>query len=57
MSLSDCIKCWETPCTCGWDFRKKPDENIKSLIEGIIKYRKGNTIKILKKILAKKRRK
>lgn len=18
MSLSDCIACWDTPCTCGW---------------------------------------
>lgn len=21
MSLSDCQKCWDTPCTCGWDYR------------------------------------
>ena len=21
MSLSDCVKCWDTPCTCGWDYR------------------------------------
>lgn len=23
MALSDCIKCWDTPCTCGhdWEFR------------------------------------
>lgn len=21
MSLSDCAKCWDTPCTCGWDYR------------------------------------
>lgn len=20
--MSDCIKCWETPCRCGWDYRK-----------------------------------
>ena len=19
--LSDCIKCWNTPCSCGWDYR------------------------------------
>jgi hypothetical protein len=22
MSLSDCEKCWDTPCTCGHEYRK-----------------------------------
>jgi hypothetical protein len=21
MSLSDCVHCWETPCTCGYEYR------------------------------------
>ena len=21
MGFSDCIKCWDTPCTCGWDYK------------------------------------
>lgn len=21
MSLSDCEKCWDTPCQCGWEYR------------------------------------
>ena len=21
MSLSDCVKCWNTPCTCGYEYR------------------------------------
>jgi hypothetical protein len=28
MSLSDCIKCWDSPCTCGWEYR---DWSIKAL--------------------------
>ena len=32
MSLSDCLKCWDTPCTCGWEYRKN---SIKSLQERI----------------------
>lgn len=22
MSLSDCEKCWDTPCTCGYEYKK-----------------------------------
>lgn len=22
MALSDCEKCWQTPCSCGWEYRK-----------------------------------
>ena len=22
MAMSDCIKCWETPCRCGYEYRK-----------------------------------
>ncbi len=21
MAMSDCIKCWNTPCTCGYEYR------------------------------------
>jgi len=21
MALSDCEQCWDTPCTCGWQYR------------------------------------
>lgn len=21
MAMSDCIKCWDTPCTCGYEYR------------------------------------
>ena len=21
MSMSSCIKCWDNPCRCGWDYR------------------------------------
>lgn len=21
MSMSDCIKCWDTPCSCGYEYR------------------------------------
>ena len=21
MAMSDCEKCWDTPCICGWEYR------------------------------------
>lgn len=33
MALSDCEKCWETPCVCGYDYRKWNTDDIKKLIE------------------------
>lgn len=38
MALSDCAKCWDTPCTCGYEYRNdSTDYRIKqaSIILGI----------------------
>ena len=37
MSMSDCEKCWETPCSCGWDYRNWSKERLRKLIE-VLKY-------------------
>ncbi len=42
MSLSDCPKCWDTPCTCGHEWGKYPLEHLVKLRE------------ILDKIITKK---
>lgn len=26
MAMSDCVKCWETPCSCGHDWNKRSFE-------------------------------
>ncbi len=43
MSLSDCEKCWDTPCTCGWDYRgwskKRLREQIK-MLQSVLKEKK-----------------
>ncbi len=45
MSLSDCVKCWDTPCTCGWDYRNYSVEYLKKrkrLFEKIIEFKEQN---------------
>jgi hypothetical protein len=48
MAMSDCVKCWETPCTCGWDYRnwKRKDlikmrDMFQQLIDGTHMYSEG----------------
>lgn len=36
MSLSDCSKCWETPCCCGHGYRDWPEARILGLIDALI---------------------
>ena len=39
MSLSDCIKCWDTPCTCGYMYSKDSTEFLIKFISGILNYK------------------
>ena len=32
MALSDCINCWDTPCTCGWDYLPWSEDRLQKLI-------------------------
>lgn len=32
MALSDCQKCWNTPCECGYDYLKWDAERITALV-------------------------
>lgn len=37
MSLSDCPRCWDTPCTCGYEYRNyTEDEAVKFVLECLI---------------------
>lgn len=38
MSMSDCPKCWDTPCTCGWEYKDWNVAEIIDLFENIMKY-------------------
>ena len=51
MAMSDCIKCWNTPCTCGWEYRNLsinaridrasvvlgiPPTNLQKILKGLV---------------------
>lgn len=33
MALSDCIHCWDTPCTCGWEYRNYSMEALQERVK------------------------
>ena len=39
MGLSDCSKCWDTPCNCGWEYRRYTKEALSKHIAMITQYR------------------
>lgn len=46
--LSDCLKCWETPCSCGYYYKKYPKITLSEHISNITKYRtKEEAVEIL----------
>ena len=45
MSLSDCPRCWSTPCTCGWRLRRYSLEELeeqKLQLEKAIQFKTDN---------------
>ena len=47
MALSDCINCWDTPCTCGWSYLVWDNERIQRLIETlglVLAYKNSNIL-------------
>lgn len=39
MAFSDCVKCWETPCSCGWGFREYSEARLSKYLASITQYR------------------
>ena len=52
--MSDCAKCWSTPCCCGYDYKNYTKERLSEHIADITNYRnKLEAIEILKLAIEK----
>lgn len=56
MALSDCDKCLETPCKCGWEYRNYSDEEFANFISRILAYKenKADILEMAKKNIIEK---
>lgn len=43
MAMSDCEKCWDTPCRCGWGYRNWTKESIDKFIKILERTRDGES--------------
>lgn len=34
-----CDKCWDDPCTCGWEYRNNPPKQMVEFIRSTLQYR------------------
>lgn len=41
MALSDCVKCWDTPCRCGWNYRTWTKDALNEFIKILQNVRDG----------------
>ena len=51
MSLSDCSECWDTPCTCGFEYKDYTDDEIIEWLRDILKFHPNLIMTIKKKVI------
>jgi hypothetical protein len=38
MGMSECIKCWDNVCSCGYEYRDFSKEEMVEFLSGLLKY-------------------
>ena len=51
MSLSDCPECWNTPCTCGYEYRNETNEELARIIVGMLLYKQKSDREAILKLI------
>ena len=51
MSLSDCPECWNTPCTCGYEYRNEANEELARIIVGMLLYKQKSDREVILKLI------
>ena len=51
MSLSDCPECWNTPCTCGYEYRNETNEELARIIVGMLLYKQKSDREVILKLI------
>jgi hypothetical protein len=47
MAMSDCEKCWDTPCVCGWKYKDYTHDYLLKFIVSTVQYRPAEEAKLL----------
>ena len=52
MSLSDCPRCWDTPCSCGEHWKDSSDDTLYQYVISVFTYiKKDRAICILERVI------
>ena len=51
MSMSDCPRCWETPCICGYEYKNYSSNKKLKLIYAVLNIKDEESRNSLKKVL------
>lgn len=52
--MSDCEKCWETPCRCGHDYKRWSIDDLRELLSAVKKVLKSKVARAKKQQKRKK---
>lgn len=52
MALSDCSKCWDTPCRCGFGYKDYTKDYMIKFIKSIVSHKElKEQVEIIKEVL------